>query len=649
MTTKGSMIDALGERSLLLPYKLEEALAANDRLKVCFTLLQAAERHADHPSEPVPDFMAERHAARLDGGLDELNIADSRREENGTLRVPGVHAMRRQILADLAAMQAPLAMAGANEADAFADRAQALTAALPSFDDDQVPRGVIGAISRAGRAADADSLHVLVMDLHRAINTLQGSLAEETLDGARVWRVADDDRPLIRAFMRGLNNTAPLKFDHPGLGTTVTRVGERLLIQNDIGTTDAHLLVLHVEGLAATLTYTDVHAQRLAFFKSLLKPFGVQWTTTQTNRSESLAEGEEYYLSVGVFLGQDATALSSYLQYLGSRLVFLIDWNRARKRVREFLENQDAVRLLKWAADHDVGHRGFLQLGGERLVYEAMEFAQHAPLRYGEKLHETLGAEAAFDYLQFVLCEATAGLREQRSERFIRDEIKAELARRFRTAHSTLLTLALTHAERVFDLAVVVQEGLLRHAEPQAQQLLERAAERAMKWEQEGDAIVGRIRALARRTSTPEVYADLLHEADEAADGLEEAAFLLSRLIGVAPPVRLVEPVQALAALLVAGTQESVKMFEAASHVTREGAREDLQDFFAAVDRIIAIERESDVAERAVTTALFASEYEVRAFELIARLSQVLEHAADSLAVSALTLRDHVLNDIMTT
>jgi hypothetical protein len=107
--------------------------------------------------------------------------------------------------------------------------------------------------------------------------------------------------------------------------------------------------------------------------------------------------------------------------------------------------------------------------------------------------------------------------------------------------------------------------------------------------------------------------------------------------------------VQALATLLVAGTQESVKMFEAASHVTREGAREDLQDFFTAVDRIITIERESDIAERAVTTTLFAAECDVRAFQLVARLSQLLEHAADGLALSALKLRDHVLNDIMTT
>ena len=52
--------------------------------------------------------------------------------------------------------------------------------------------------------------------------------------------------------MAGLNRTAPLKFDHPGLATTATRAGVRLVIQNDIGMTDAHVIVLHVEGLTVS-------------------------------------------------------------------------------------------------------------------------------------------------------------------------------------------------------------------------------------------------------------------------------------------------------------------------------------------------------------------------------------------------------------
>ncbi len=569
MATKTLIIDELGERALLLPQKLREALAANDRLKLFFSLLQAAESHADHTDEPPPDLRTELHAA----GVDDFGstIANSRRETGGDLHIPGAERLRKSIVDDLAALGAPLTLAASPMSEIFAARELTLTAALPEFSADRVPKGIIGAITAANRTASpaSDSLHLLVMDLHKAINAIANSLAQENIDGARAWNVAAADHSLIRAFMSGLNETAPLKFDHPGLGTTVTRAGSRLVIQNDIGTTDAHVLVLHVEGLTATLTYTDVHARRLAFFQSLFKAFAVRWTESNARRNEKFSADPDYLLSIARFDATDLHALERYLAFVGSRIVFLIDWNHARKRLQEFLPKNDVVRLLKWAADHKIGHRGFIQLGGEQLLHEAIEFAQPTPLHYGERLFESLGAEAAFDYLQFVLSQATAGLLEHRSERFIRDEIKAELARRFRTASASLLTIALTHAERVFDLATAVRDGLARREEPGGAQLLERTAQRARTWEQEGDAIVSRIRSLARRTSKPDFYAKLLHEADDAADGLEEASFLMTHLVAVSPESRLVEPLLALATLLVTGAQELVKMLSAASHVTR--------------------------------------------------------------------------------
>jgi uncharacterized protein Yka (UPF0111/DUF47 family) len=648
MATKNAIIDALGERALLLPVRLSEALAANDRLKMCFTLLQAAEHHVEHPDDPVPDFSIEQRVT----GLDALGskLAESRGDADGGLIVPGVAHMRERILADVAAMEAPLALVAAPEARELAARREALANALPTFDNDRVPRGAVAAITSPGRGngRDADSLHRLVMDLHRAVNALQASLAEGNIDGARVWHIEAPDRALIQAFMSGVNETAPLKFAHPGLGTTATRVGSRLVIQNDIGTTDAHVLVLHVERLTATLTYTDVHARRLEFFKSLFKAFPVEWKDEGARRSERLDGGSDYYLTVAHLTAADREALGRYLAFLGSRIVFLIDWNRARKQLRQFLPKGAPVRLLKWAADHKIGHRGFLELGGERLLYEAISFAQPTPLQYGERLHELLGEDAAFDYLQFVFRQATSGLEQGRAARFIRDEIKAELARRFRTANAGLLALALAHAERVFDLASAVSDGLLGRDDPGSAAALAGSAERARKWEEECDALVIRIRSRARRTAKPEVYAQLLHEADEAADGLEEAAFLLTHLGALAIESPLVEPVQAMAALLVEGAQETVKMYEAARHVTREGAREDVQDFFAAVDRIIALEREADSAERVATRSLLTHEVDARRLHLLSRLAGTLEHAADGLAVSALRLRDHLLNDVLT-
>jgi uncharacterized protein Yka (UPF0111/DUF47 family) len=653
VATKSLIIEDLGERALLLPQALEKALAANDRIKLCFTLLQSAQRHAEHPEETAPDLSAELRGMQIDSQIEKM-VSDCRREQDGSLHLPGVGKIQQLIRDDLEAMQAPLALAEASAARALDARKRTLLERLPSLTDDRVPTGLIDAMTTARRAPGGsaepdggDSVHLLVIDLHKALNALQGGLAQEAINGARAWRIAESDRPLIQAFMAGVNETAPLKFNHPGLGTTATRAGDQLIIQNDIGTTDAHVLVLRVEGTTATLTYTDVHSQRLEFFQSLFKPFEVTWTEPATRRNEKFADEADYRLSVGRFEARDTDALERYLKFLGSRIVFLIDWNHARKRLREFLAKGDAVRVLKWAAERNIGHRGFIELGGERLFYEAIEFAQRTPLRYGERLFETLGAESAFEYVKFVLKEATTGLLQNRSARFIRDEIKAELARRFRTAHASLISIGLTHAERVFDLAAAAHEGLLRYAEATGDDVLQGVAQRARIWEQECDGIVSRVRTLARRTSKPDVYADLMHTADEAADGLEEAAFLMTHLTAQAPGNALMEPLRTLGALLVAGAQESVKMFEAASHVTREGDREDIQDFFAAVDRVVAIEHDTDTAERAVTSALLALNPNAATLYLISGIAAALEQAADGLSLAALKLRDHLLNDIM--
>jgi len=645
MSGKVGIVDELGETALLLPRRIQQALEANDRLKLCFSLLQTAQHHADHPDGALPDLLVEQRAAGLAG--DTLDLARSRRDTDGGLSVPGAEHLRRMVLTDLRALLEPLKLAAAADLKELSARERAIEAGLPPFPGDRIPPGIIGRMTAADRDA-GDSAHILVMDLHKRINALQSALAQEIIAGARVWQVAPEDRDLIGSFMAGLSETAALKFDHPGLDTTATRAGDRLIIQNDIGTTDAHVLVLHVENLTARLTYTDVHARRLQFFQELFKPYGVRWTEPAPRQAARALSGEtDYVMSIGTFEATDRQQLLRYLAFLGSQLVFLIDWNRARKRLQEFLPKSEVLRLLKWAVERKLGHRGFLQLGGERLLYEAIEFAQPTQLRYGERLYDALGTEATVDYLQFVLREAATGLLAGRSERFIRDEIKAELARRFRTAHASLMSLGCDHAERVFDLATGVRDGIAGYRESGAETLLARTAQRARTWEREGDAIVGRIRSLARRTETPGTYIALLHEADEAADGLEEVAFLMTHLVHLSPPEKLLGPVQSLATLLVDGAQEAVKMFEAASHVTRDGAREDLQDFFAAADRIVAIEHNTDDAERLVVSSLLADPVDTRTFSLIARMAGLLEQAADGLSLSALKLRDHLLNEVM--
>ena len=76
-------------------------------------------------------------------------------------------------------------------------------ARMPTADDDLLDPAAISAMTQAGHDR-ADSLHRLVMDLHKQLNAMQAELAEETMDGAAAYNLAEADRPLVAAFMAGL-------------------------------------------------------------------------------------------------------------------------------------------------------------------------------------------------------------------------------------------------------------------------------------------------------------------------------------------------------------------------------------------------------------------------------------------------------------
>jgi hypothetical protein len=174
----------------------------------------------------------------------------------------------------------------------------------------------------------------------------------------------------------------------------------------------------------------------------LLDETGIEWDELSTHQASAIPGGDLFYVARGQFSAQETKALASFLERLGSCLVFLIDWNRARKRLRLLVPNETAVRILRWAADQGVGHRGFLSLGSERLVYDALEQAVKTPLRYGEPLHEMIGKDVAQDYLCYVLQTAANGLLKGQSVALIRDQVRAELFNHFRSAEQRLLVHA---------------------------------------------------------------------------------------------------------------------------------------------------------------------------------------------------------------
>src|ERR1700690_3704806 len=126
MPLKALIVEELGEKALLLPERLQQALAANDRVKLRLTLLQAAEQHALHPERPVSDLAAERRAAGVIESDIETAVAASRRESDGSLHVPGAAGQRSRIIGEIEQTLAPIVLAGQNEAAAFAERRQNL-------------------------------------------------------------------------------------------------------------------------------------------------------------------------------------------------------------------------------------------------------------------------------------------------------------------------------------------------------------------------------------------------------------------------------------------------------------------------------------------------------------------------------------------
>jgi uncharacterized protein Yka (UPF0111/DUF47 family) len=647
MVSKTRIVDELGERALLLPAYLNNALAANDRAKYYFSLLQAAQGHADNPGGQCASLRGEREASGVeDAALDSV-VDSSRREEGGAYHIPFAARVQERMHAEIAEMMKPLSAGGtaSRRVSEYQRRFEAMTSAAPDLGGDRVPADYVGAITSAQRRR-GDSLHLLVMDLHKELNRLQSDIAVETIDGASAYGLLEADRALVGSFMRGLQSTAPLKFDHPGLGTTATRSGKKLVIQNDIGTTDAHVVVVHVEETTTTLTYSDVHLRRARFFQDLFEPYGVQWEGIDSRRVEGLADSEEFYVCLGRHVARDQAELERYLAFAGSRLVFLIDWNRARKRLRRFTRSKDAVGILKWAADNNVGHRGFLQAGGETLIYAAIDRAAHTPIRYGQRLDEVLGPAAVADFLKFALRMATDGLRGGRSVRWIRDEITAELMNHFQSAQQTMLAVASDHATLVAELADVVRRGLLQGAGAGPEPLL-RMAGRAKKWESRADELVNQVREMVSRAPGTDRYRSLMTEQDDVADSLEEAAFLVTLMADIAPAEGVRAAMLQLASAIVDAAHELVKCLECAMVVQNGAQREDMQDFLEAVDRTLALEHRTDELEREIRVGLIRGRAESAQVRLYADIAARLEEAADYASRAALQLRDHVLGEAM--
>jgi uncharacterized protein Yka (UPF0111/DUF47 family) len=661
---KTDAIAAMGPSTLLLPAWIKAALAANDRLKLYLTVLQAASAHADHPDAEPLDLSRETVASGADGRwLRDLPSASSR--VDGVLLIPELGRLVQRLADDLGVMARPL-LEPHSKTDATRARVKHWLdwlAALGSkrAGGEQLSREQLHSLTsgKRGHGAgkkdhaeenDSDSLHLLVMDLHKQLNQLAGTLSSEQIDGAHVWQLLPADRSRVAAFMRGLNRTAPLKFDHPGLATAATHDGKRLLLQNDIGTNDAHVLVLQVEGTTITLNYSDLHRTRFEFFQRLLAPFGAKWADMQSKVDASLNEGHVYTFGSARFECTDEAALDAALEGIGSRIVFLIDWNRARKRLLPFLGKADAIEVLYEATKLDVGHMAWLKAGGEHLIFAAMQAVSAGALRIGDRLEAVLGPADAREFLVEVLCLASKAMLAAQPAALVADETRMLLARRMRQ-RSSEFDLIEEHAAYCHALAQAVSDSLTHdvtappskghHDAPQKK--AHSLATRAKLWERQADHLVMRARDQARLQPRWRPFARLLELSDDVADALEEAAFLIGLIAedhqqGWNAEIRQI--LSRLAQSVLAATQEHIKALAIARRLSAGSDATDSDAFLTASWNVLRSERECDELLRAARRAILAAVRDAATLMLTDNLANTLELASDRLLVAGYALRD---------
>ncbi|AKU99576.1 hypothetical protein AKJ09_06240 [Labilithrix luteola] len=653
MSTKAAVVSELGEHDLLVPSLVHGALAANERAKFFFSLIQLAKSHADTAEEFVPDLRSDRELAGIDDPRFDDVIAHARRDRADDYRVPLAKTIVDAAFHDTESMLAPLRAASPSRVDevevrSFDERLEALRDRCELRTESTLTGDEVEALTSSDRA-HADSLHLLVLDLHKAVDKLEASLATEDIDGAKVHGLHERDRVLVGAFMRGIHETEAVKFGHPGLGTMATRRGQTLVLENDLGETAAHVVVIHVDGLRVAITSTDVHLQRLEFLERLLARFPMHWDDVASRSARTIPHAEVFFQHTGIYEAPSSEELERFLTFLGSRLVYLIDWNRARKAIRSFVSKAATIEILDRAASEGWGHRGLLEAGGKPWVFDIVGDVVRIPLRFGERLDDILGAEQAAEFLRTTLRTCSEGLHAWRPPSSLRAELGAELARLVRSRGERLLEPVTDHARLVLTLARTVHELLGRNS-PVPDARAADAVRAAKDVEHRADALVMDVRSVVERIPSEERCLRLIEHADDAADALEEAVFrwsLLPATTGeLAAETRGTSLVE-LADLVVAAAEGWLACVTTAQHASPDGRTFEVRGVVDAVDGILVLERRMDEAERRATTRLAADARATgKFFALVSRVTAELERAVDSLMRASLVLRDRVVTSM---
>jgi hypothetical protein len=396
--------------------------------------------------------------------------------------------------------------------------------------------------------------------------------------------------------------------------------------------------VIHVEELVATITYSDVHRSRVQFFQRLLDVYSVVWSPS------AAPEAAGFEMAVGTYTGIMPGDVERFLRLLGSRLVFLIDWNRARKRLSRLVNKGMAIEVLRWAADNNLGHRGFLEVGGLRIIDTAFERAVPRHTRLGVRLDELLGPESTRLFLMSVLRTTSWGLSTKQSLRLIEDKVEAELLRYLQTPERHILAGVAQHSTTIAALAARVRQEFLHRRNDGGYRGEDesRTPELARAWTTRADTILEQERRFVRGREDARELTALLTEAASALTALEETAFTLT-LVPAGVDAAALSLVESLADQVDATAREYVRCLEEGQDLSPASDRVDVDNFLITIDRLIALGRDVNRAKRALTERLLRGLGDCRELYVLTTMADGFERTASSLSRCASIVRDEVL------
>jgi len=223
----------------------------------------------------------------------------------------------------------------------------------------------------------------------------------------------------------------------------------------------------------------------------------------------------------------------------------------------------------------------------------------------------------------------------------VADETRMLLAQQVRQRGSEFELLA-EHAAYCQTLAQAVSDGLahgIENSHKDAQTL----AAHAKAWERRADHLVMQAREQAERQPRWRPFARLAEQADDVADALEEAAFLISLIAdhhvsGWNAQVR--DVLARLAATVLQATQDHVKALAIARGFGADSAAVDNDAFLAATWRVLQAERACDALLREARRVILATLRDAPALMLANDLACALESASDHLLNAGYALRD---------